>query len=45
VNLVLFGLPRPISILMAIVATAPMGFLALSRMTRDILPDLVARKS
>src|SRR6201982_3138058 len=39
-NLVSFALRRPISILMAIVATALMGFLALDRMSRDIFPDL-----
>ena len=39
-NLVSFALRRPISILMAIVATALMGFLALGRMARDIFPDL-----
>ena len=39
-NLVSLALRRPISILMAIVATALIGFLALSRMARDIFPDL-----
>src|SRR6201993_2045033 len=39
-NLVSFALRRPISILMAIVATALLGFLALGRMARDIFPDL-----
>src|ERR1700748_1619325 len=39
-NLVSFALRRPISLLMAIVATALMGFLALGRMARDIFPDL-----
>src|SRR6516162_5344173 len=39
-NLVSFALRRPISLLMAIVATALMGFLALDRMARDIFPDL-----
>src|SRR6201988_4678130 len=39
-NLVSFALRRPISLLMAIVATALMGFLALDRMSRDIFPDL-----
>src|SRR6202008_205438 len=39
-SLVSFALRRPISLLMAIVATALMGFLALDRMARDIFPDL-----
>src|ERR1700751_5070591 len=39
-NLVSFALRRPISLLMGIVATALMGFLALDRMARDIFPDL-----
>src|SRR6516162_5788407 len=39
-NLVSFALRRPISLLMAIVAIALMGFLALDRMARDIFPDL-----
>ena len=39
-NLVSFALRRPISLLMAIVATALIGFLALGRMARDIFPDL-----
>src|SRR6201989_3186947 len=39
-NLVSFALRRPISLLMGIVATALMGFLALDRMSRDIFPDL-----
>jgi multidrug efflux pump subunit AcrB len=39
-NLVSFALRRPISLLMAIVATAVNGFLALDRMPRDIFPDL-----
>src|SRR6201985_3978184 len=39
-NLVSFALRRPISLLMAIVATALVGFLALNRMARDIFPDL-----
>src|SRR5258706_15257248 len=39
-NLVSFALRRPISLLMAVVAVAAMGFLALDRMARDIFPDL-----
>jgi multidrug efflux pump subunit AcrB len=39
-NLVSFALRRPISLLMGIVATALIGFLALDRMARDIFPDL-----
>jgi len=39
-NLVSFALRRPISLLMAILATALMGYLALDRMPRDIFPDL-----
>src|ERR1700746_1972831 len=39
-NLVSFALRRPISVLMTIVATTLMGFLALDRMSRDIFPDL-----
>jgi multidrug efflux pump subunit AcrB len=39
-NLVSFALRRPISLLMGIVATGLMGFLALDRMPRDIFPDL-----
>jgi multidrug efflux pump subunit AcrB len=39
-NLVSFALRRPISLLMAIVAIALVGFLALGRMARDIFPDL-----
>src|ERR1700741_1609615 len=39
-NLVSFALRRPISLLVGIVATALMGFLALDRMARDIFPDL-----
>src|SRR5712692_11278339 len=39
-NLVSLALRRPISLLMAVVAVALLGFLALSRMSRDIFPDL-----
>jgi multidrug efflux pump subunit AcrB len=39
-NLVSFALRRPISLLMAVVATALVGFLAIDRMARDIFPDL-----
>jgi len=39
-SLVSFALRRPISLLIAVVATALVGFLALDRMSRDIFPDL-----
>src|SRR5256886_12018079 len=39
-NLVSFALRRPISLLIAVVAAALLGFLALDRMSRDIFPDL-----
>src|SRR5256714_3234156 len=39
-NLVSFSLRRPISLLIAVVAVALAGFLALDRMARDIFPDL-----
>src|ERR1700724_1523839 len=39
-NLVTFALRRPISLLIAVVAAALAGFLALDRMSRDIFPDL-----
>ncbi|HET9373717.1 MAG TPA: efflux RND transporter permease subunit, partial [Chthoniobacterales bacterium] len=39
-NLVSFALRRPVSLLMAIVATVLVGFLAIDRMARDIFPDL-----
>jgi multidrug efflux pump subunit AcrB len=39
-NLVSFALRRPISLLIAVVAVALAGFLALDRMSRDIFPDL-----
>ena len=39
-NLVSFALRRPISLLIAVVAAALAGFLALDRMSRDIFPDL-----
>ena len=39
-KLVSFALRRPISLLMAVVATASVGFLAIDRMARDIFPDL-----
>src|SRR5215831_3462495 len=39
-SLVSFALRRPISLLIAVVATALAGFLALDRMSRDIFPDL-----
>src|ERR1700716_119406 len=39
-NLVSFALRRPISLLMAIIAVALVGFLAVDRMARDIFPDL-----
>jgi multidrug efflux pump subunit AcrB len=39
-NLVLFALRRPISLLTMVMAVALMGFLALDRMSRDIFPDL-----
>jgi len=39
-NLVSLALRRPISLLMAVVAVALLGFLALDRMARDIFPDL-----
>src|ERR1700739_1908153 len=39
-NLVSFALGRPLLLLIGIVATALMGFLALDRMARDIFPDL-----
>jgi len=39
-NLVSFALRRPISLLIAVVAAALPGFLALDRMSRDIFPDL-----
>src|SRR5262249_58900897 len=38
--LVSFALRRPISLLIAVIASALMGFLALDRMPRDIFPDL-----
>jgi multidrug efflux pump subunit AcrB len=40
VNLVSFALRRPISLLMAVLAVALAGLLALDRMPRDIFPDL-----
>src|ERR1700730_13877796 len=39
-NLVSFALRRPISLVIAVVAVALAGFLALDRMPRDIFPDL-----
>ena len=39
-NLVSFALRRPISLLVAVIAAALAGFLALDRMSRDIFPDL-----
>jgi multidrug efflux pump subunit AcrB len=39
-SLVSFALRRPISLLIAVVAAALAGFLALDRMSRDIFPDL-----
>jgi multidrug efflux pump subunit AcrB len=39
-NLVSFALRRPTSLLVAVVAAALLGFLALDRMARDIYPDL-----
>ena len=39
-NLVSFALRRPISLLVMIVASVLVGFLALNRMSRDIFPDL-----
>jgi multidrug efflux pump subunit AcrB len=39
-NLVSFALRRPISLLVMILASALVGFLALNRMSRDIFPDL-----
>src|SRR5258706_328267 len=39
-NLVSLALRRPISLLVAVVAVALLGFLALDRMARDIFPDL-----
>jgi multidrug efflux pump subunit AcrB len=39
-KLVSFALRRPISLLMAVVATSSVGFLAIDRMARDIFPDL-----
>src|SRR5262252_4600088 len=39
-NLASFALRRPISLLIAVVAAALAGFLAIDRMPRDIFPDL-----
>src|SRR5215469_3607068 len=39
-NLVSFALRRPISLLIAVIAAALAGFLALDRMPKDIFPDL-----
>jgi multidrug efflux pump subunit AcrB len=39
-NLVSFALRRPISLLVLILASVLVGFLALNRMSRDIFPDL-----
>src|ERR1700740_3161637 len=39
-NLVSFALRRPISLVIAVVAVALAGFVALDRMPRDIFPDL-----
>ena len=39
-NLVSFALRRPVSLVIAVVAVALAGFLALDRMARDIFPDL-----
>src|SRR6516225_6654939 len=39
-SLVSFALRRPISLLIAVIAAALAGFLALDRMPRDIFPDL-----
>src|SRR5246127_700273 len=39
-NLVSFGLRRPISLLTMVIAVALAGFLAIDRMSRDIFPDL-----
>src|SRR5258708_31252729 len=39
-NLVSFALRRPISLLTMVVAVALVGFLALTRMARDIFPDM-----
>ena len=39
-NLVSFALRRPVSLLIAVVATVLAGWLALDRMPRDIFPDL-----
>src|ERR1700693_3028675 len=39
-SLISFALRRPISLVMAIVAIAITGILALNRMPRDIFPDL-----
>src|SRR5260370_13365651 len=39
-NVVSFGLRRPISLLTMVIAVALVGFLAIGRMSRDICPDL-----
>src|SRR5215831_10969400 len=39
-SLVSFAMRRPISLLIAVIAAALAGFLALDRMPRDIFPDL-----
>jgi len=39
-NLVSFALRRPISLLVIVLASALLGYLALNRMSRDIFPDL-----
>ena len=39
-NVVSFALRRPISLVVAVMAIVLAGFLALTRMPRDIFPDL-----
>ena len=39
-NLVSLALRRPISLLVIVLASALLGYLALNRMSRDIFPDL-----
>ena len=39
-NLVSFGLRRPVTILVVVIASLLAGFLAIDRMPRDIFPNL-----